>query len=200
MLLAHHSVLYHALESQRPMRVLTIVGTLLLTPGVLARSDAQKPVPNLELRLLPRERINGIPRAFTFELINVTHHNVWVAEPAVQCDDSFDGTLSLRMKFIPLHPPGSETGGGCAADRFNYPPILERSQEWKLLPPGERLEKTASLADLHYESGQSGSYEFWAEYFPADVQPADQQALRDRGIDFPIEKLTTSHLKFTTGR
>jgi len=178
------------------MRAQTIAGMLLLTPCLLAQVGAQKPVPNLELRLLPGEMVNGVPQTFTFELINVSHHNVWVADPAVQCDDSYDGSLSLRVKFTPLHPPGSETGGGCAADRFNDPPILERAREWKLLPPGERIEKTAYFAELHYEVRQSGTYEFWAEYSPAYVQPADQQILRERGIDFPLEQLTTLHLAF----
>jgi hypothetical protein len=180
------------------MRVQTIAGTLLLTPFLLAQGVAQKPVPNLELRLLPGEMVNGVPQAFTFELINVTHHNVWVANPAVQCDDTYDGYISLQLKFTPLDPPASETGGGCAGDRFDWPPILVRAQEWKLLPPGERIEKTAPRAELHYEVGQAGTYEFWAEYYPAAVRPAEQQALRERGIDFPIGKLTTSHLTFKT--
>jgi len=89
------------------MRAQTIAGMLLLTPCLLAQVGAQKPVPNLELRLLPGEMVNGVPQTFTFELINVSHHNVWVADPAVQCDDSYDGSLSLRVKFTPLHPPGS---------------------------------------------------------------------------------------------
>ena len=66
------------------MRALTIVGALLLTPCLLAQGDAQKPLPNLELRILPGERVNGVPQAFTFELINITDHNVWV--PARRCN------------------------------------------------------------------------------------------------------------------
>ena len=181
------------------MRFLTIAGTLLLTPFLLAQGDAPKPIANLELHLLPGEMANGVPRVFTFELINVTHHNVWVPEPTVECTDSYDGYFLLRVKFTPLHPPGSETGGGCAGDKLNRPPILERAQEWKLLPPGEAIEKTVPRAELHYEAGRPGTYEFWAEYYSPALKPADQQTLRERGIDFPLEKLTTSHLTFKTG-
>ena len=180
------------------MRVLTIAGTLLLTPFLLAQGDAPKPIANLELRLLPGEMANGVPRGFTFELINVTRHNVWVPEPTVECTDSYEGYLLLRVKFTPLYSPGSETGGGCAGDKLNWPPILERAREWKLLPPGEAVEKTVPRAELRYEVGQSGTYEFWAEYYPPALEPADQQTLRERGIDFPLEKLTTSHLTFRT--
>ena len=180
------------------MRVVTIAGTLLLTPFLLAQGDSQKPVANLELRLLPGEMVNGVPQEFTFRLINVTRHNVRVPEPTVECTDSYDGYLLLRVKFTPLHARGSETGGGCAGDRLNWPPILKRAQEWKLLPPGEAIEKTVPRAEMHYEIGQSGTYEFWAEYYPPALEPADQQALRERGIDFPLEKLTTLRLTFKT--
>jgi hypothetical protein len=165
---------------------------------VESQQDAPKPIANLELRLLSGEMANGVPQAFTFELINVSGHNVWVPVPGVDCEDSYDGYLLLRVKFTPLHSPGSETGGGCAGDRLNWPPILERAQEWKLLPPDEAVEKTVRRAELHYEAGQAGTYEFWAEYYPPALEPADQQALGERGIDFPLEKLTTSHLTFRT--
>jgi hypothetical protein len=178
------------------MRVLTIAGALLLASYLLAQEGAQKLVPNLELRLTPGELVNGVPQAFTFRLINVTLHNVWVPEPAMECTDSYNGYLWLGLKFTPLHMPGTEAGGGCAGDRLNWPPILERVQEWKLLPPGEAIETTVPRAELHYEVGQSGTYEFWAEYHPPALQPADQRALRERGIDFPLEKLTTLHQTF----
>jgi hypothetical protein len=147
------------------MRVLTLAGTLLLTPFLLAQGDAPTPIANLELRLLPGEMANGVPQAFTFELINVSRHNVWVPEPTVECTNTYNGYLWLRVRFTPLYSPGSETGGGCAGDKLNWPPILERAQEWKLLPPGEAVEKTVPRAELHYEVGQSGRYEFWAEYY-----------------------------------
>jgi hypothetical protein len=171
---------------------------LLLTTSLPAQGNAQEPIPKLVLRLAPAEIVNGVPQAFTFRLINITHHNVWVADPGVECTDSYNGYFSLRVKFTPFRPPGSEDGGGCAGDRLNWPPILERAQEWKLLPPGEAIEKTIRRAELHYELGQPGIYEFWAEYYPPALQPADQQTLRERGIDFPLNKLTTSHLTFKT--
>jgi hypothetical protein len=75
------------------MRVLTIAGTFLLTPFLLAQGDAPKPIANLELRLLPGEMANGVPQAFTFELINVSRHNVWVPEPTVECTNTYNGYL-----------------------------------------------------------------------------------------------------------
>jgi hypothetical protein len=180
--------------------MLTIAWTLLLTPLLVPQRDAQKAVTNLELRFVPGYVVNGIPQAFTLELINVTGHNVWVADPGVQCIHSYYGYFSLRLKFTPLHPPAPESGGGCAGDKFGWPPILERVQEWTLLPPGEEIKKTVSLAAMHYEARKAGTYEFWAEYAPprgAAGRPAD---LRERGIDFPLDTLTTSHLTFKTSQ
>ena len=88
----------------------------------------------------------------------------------------------------------------CAGDKFGWPPILERVQEWTLLPPGEEIKKTVSLTAMHYETRKAGTYEFWAEYAPPAVRPADQQTLRERGIDFPLDTLTTSHLTFKTSQ
>jgi hypothetical protein len=42
-----------------------------------------------------------------------------MAAPAIQCEDSFNGSVSLRVKFTPLHTLGLETGGGCVSDTFN---------------------------------------------------------------------------------
>jgi hypothetical protein len=182
------------------MRMLTIAWMLLLTPLLMPLRDAQKAIPNLELRFVPGDMVNGIPQAFTFELINVTGHNVWVADPGVQCINSYYGYFSLRLHFTPLHPPASETGGGCVVDRFGWPPILERVQEWKVLPPGEEIKKTVSLAAMHYEVKKAGTYEFWAEYSPPAAKPTDQQTLRERGIDFPLDPLTTSHLIFKSSQ
>jgi hypothetical protein len=81
---------------------------------------------------------------------------------------------------------------------LKWPPILERAKEWELLPPGGAIEKTVPRAELGYEVGQSGTYEFWAEYYSPAIEPADQQTLRERGIDFPFQKLTTSRLTFKT--
>ena len=180
------------------VRARTIVGMLLLTTTLPAQENVQEPIPNLVLRLAAAEIVNSVPQAFTFRLINTSHHNVWVADPGVECADSYNGYFSLRVKFTPFHPPGSEDGGGCAGDRLNWPPILERAQEWKLLPPGQAIEKIIRRTELRYEVGQPGIYEFWAEYYPPALQPADQQTLRERGIDFPLNKLTTSHLTFKT--
>jgi hypothetical protein len=184
-------------RDSKMMRALTIAGTLLLTPLLLAQGNALKPVPNLELRLSPGEMVNGVPQTFTFRLINVSQHNVWVPDPTVECSNSVGGYLSLGVQFAPLHPPGSETRGGCVVDEFK-PPILVRAQKWKVLAPGEAIEKTASRAQLRYEVELPGTYEFWAEYHPPMLRPGEQETLRERGVDFSVENLTTSHLTFRT--
>lgn len=179
------------------MRALAIIGTVLFTPLLLAQASAQKTPPSLELHLIPGEMLHGFPQTFTFTLTNVTQHNVWVPDPSMECSNSLRGYLWLGLRSVPFHPPGSETREQCVVDGFREP-ILIRVQKWKVLAPGEAIENTASRAQLRYEVKQPGTYEFWAEYNPPSLRLEDQQALRERGVDFPFEKLITRHLTFET--
>ena len=181
------------------MKALSITSKFLLLSLLLIQGKAQDPLPGLQLGLVPGEILHGIPQSFTFRLINFSNHNLWVAGLAVECTNTYDGYLSLRLKFTPSQSSASEMGGGCVEDKFflKAPNILDRVKEWKLLPPGEAVEKRASSAELLYASEQKGIYEFWAEYTPPALQPEERQALHERGIDFPEEKLSTAHLTFS---
>lgn len=145
----------------KPMQ--NVLLALILTFDLATAATAQSaPAPNLELRLRPGALVDGVPDAFTFEIV------IW-----------------LRYEFKPLRSNAkSGNGFGCAADKVNWPSILERAHEWRLLRPGESVSQTLPQAKLHYESREPGTYDFWADYTPPTVGPEDQQALRNTGIDF----------------
>jgi hypothetical protein len=173
-----------------------VVLFLIVTPP--ARSQPANSAPTLELTLLPQRVGKGIPQAFTFRLVNRSNHNVWIPEPVIQCTDTSDGYLWLRVQAT----NGSSPGYGCAADRaydHGAPTVLDRAKEWKVLAPGAMIERTVPGAELLYDAVQAGTYyEFWAEYYPPAITAADQQVLDERGIDFPVGKLATRHLTFST--
>jgi hypothetical protein len=176
------------------MPTLILAAVLLFSPF---SASTQRSIPNLKLRLVPREPVNGVPDGFTFKLVNISNHNLRVPQPIVDCAGDYTGYIWLRIVFTPPHAPGSELGYGCGADKVDWPPILKRAQEWKLLRPGDAVSQTVTRAQLHYEGQQPGTYEFWAEYHPPAVEPDDQKRLRKKGIDFPHTQLTSSHLTFT---
>ena len=160
-------------------------------------TNAQGPVMSpLELRLEPEESDGGVPTAFAFLLVNRSDHEVRVPTPAVQCEDSFDGSIELRLDFRPLVPGAPGEGGGCAGDTMNWPPILERVKSWKVLKPRESLQVRGDHARLFYDADKPGIYEFWATYRPPSVNRADQETLRAVGVDFPDRRLSTQHVVF----
>jgi hypothetical protein len=158
-----------------------------------AQSPDQRAAVNLELRLDPEALDEGVPQAFGFELVNASDHDVWVPQPAIQCEDDFDGSIRLSLDFRPAEPGPGE---GCSADGLDWPSILDRVKEWKVLHSGDNLVFTADHARLHYESDRAGTYEFWATYSSPVIRPSDQAILRQAGIDFPHGRLTTRHLVF----
>ncbi len=171
---------------------------LLASSTAPAQSTAPVRVNSLELRLLPGALTNGIPDSFTFEIVNVSNHDIRVPQPSIDCGDGYSGFIWLRLQFKPLNPSDLlKTGFGCAGDRVNWPPILERAQQWRLLHPGEFVSQTVQQDKLHYESTKAGVYEFWADYTPPATGPEDQRSLRKAQIDFPSAPLSTPHQLFT---
>lgn len=57
----------------------------------------------LELRMRAEKLQNGLPQAFTFDLVNRSEHDLRVAAPSVECGDNYDGSIWLRWQFVPLH-------------------------------------------------------------------------------------------------
>lgn len=165
----------------------------ILATSILAAASTTD---NLELRLQPESMDSGVPQAFTFSLVNRSDHEVRVPVPAVECEDSFDGSLWLRLDFTPLNPGTGSGGRGCAGDTMNWPPILERVGKWAILHSGESLSWSVRRERLYYEDKEPGIYEFWAEYSPPSISPADRERLQQAGIDFPQGKLTTNHVAF----
>jgi hypothetical protein len=161
-----------------------------------AQTPAQQRTGNLELRLQPERVERGVPQAFSFLLVNKTHHDVRVPMPAVDCEDSFDGDVELRRRFTPFKPGSPDEGRGCASDTEDWPPIMDRIKEWKTVHAGDALILAADREHLFYDDSRPGRYEFWALYSPPAIDPADQRKLQDSGIDVPHEKLRTRRVSF----
>ena len=167
--------------------VLTVAG---------AQTPSQQRIGNLELHLRPERVERGVPQAFSFLLVNTTDHDVRVPMPTVQCEDSFDGDIELRLLFTPLIPGVPDEGRGCAQDQENWPPIMDRIREWTIVRSGDALIVSADREHLFYGDSQSGTYEFWAVYSPPSIDSVDQRKLQESGIDFPQGKLRTRRVSF----
>jgi len=85
------------------MRTKILAGVLFLVPFQASAQNAEVPRPNLELRLVAGELRNGVPKAFTFELVNVSDHDVCVPQPVVDCYSDFYGYIWLRLVWSAPH-------------------------------------------------------------------------------------------------
>jgi hypothetical protein len=172
-----------------------------LQVALLALSAVGLTADSLELQLRPDSIVDGVPQGFTFSLLNTSGHDVRVPTPAIECEDSFNGAISIQLNFEPFRDGDELDGpGGCAHDNFATPPILDRAKAWTLLHAGQKLSWSATRERLQYDTRQAGIYEFWAEYSPPSIEPADREKLRTAGIDFPQVKLTSAHIAFRRER
>jgi hypothetical protein len=168
---------------------------LALSAVCLAGPDARD-ANSFELQLRPDSITDGVPQGFTFSLVNTSGHDGWVPTPAIECEDSFNGWISLRLNFEPFREGDEIERGGCASDVMATPLILDRAKTWTVLHSGQKLSWSAASERLHYDSRQAGIYEFWAEYSPPAIDPPDREKLRAAGIDFPQVKLASGHIAF----
>ncbi|MDE3199365.1 MAG: hypothetical protein KGN79_00470 [Acidobacteriota bacterium] len=169
----------------------SIAAGLFLLVGVASPQNFSVTKPNLELRLTPGKLLHGVPVKFTFELVNITDHDVYVPKPKVDCISSIDGYIWLELDFTPAKFTGSGSGFGCTEDQVGLPAILDRAKDWHLLHPGETVMQILGQHELHYDDKGAGTYEFWAEYHPPTINSQDQKTLREAGIDFPRYDLKT---------
>lgn len=176
--------------------VLGIVLGLGLAIAGLYQKNAAAQLGNMALRLVPEDVQQGVPQAFTFQLVNTSGHDLRVPMPAIQCDDSYFGDLRLQLNFVPLKPGKNESGNGCSLGHGGMQDILEHANQWKLLHAGESLSLKAGKKKLFYATKLPGSYEFWAEYTPIELSASEQQQLREAGIDYPHEKLASDRTTF----
>ena len=181
------------------MRAKLQVPLLVFSAVCFAGPDARD-ANSFELQLRPDSITDGVPQGFTFSLVNTSGHDVRVPTPAIECEDSFDGTLWLRLDFTAFGDAEIDGGHGCASDTMAAAPILEHAKTWTLLHAGQKLSWGATRERLDYDSKQPGIYEFWAEYSPPSVDPADREKLRAAGIDFPQVKLASAHIAFRRER
>jgi hypothetical protein len=177
-----------------------MIAALLLADAPLTTTVAQTPtrqrMGNLELRLQPERVERGVPQAFSFLLVNKTDHDVRVPIPTIECADSLNGDIELRLRFTPLKPGPPDEGRGCAHDRGDWPPIMERITDWKTVHSGDALVLHADREHLFYDDSRLGTFEFWAVYSPPSTDAADQRKLEESAIDFPHDKLRTRRVSF----
>jgi hypothetical protein len=143
------------------MRFKLQVSGLVLAMTVLTITGAQVPdqaAGHLELQIQPENFEQGVPQAFTFLIVNKTNHDVRIPVPTIQCEDSFNGDILLRLRFTPLKPEPAE-GHACALDNEIWPPILDRIQEWKIVPSGDTLKLNADREHLFYDASKPGNLE-----------------------------------------
>jgi hypothetical protein len=178
------------------LRALTIVGTLFLSSILLGQSAPKNTSAGLDFAIVPGGFDKGVPQIVTFKLTNKANHNLWIPEPTIQCSDTYNGYLLLHVKLV--GSPSSEPG--CVLDDYSSLTVLDRVQRWRVLAPGEEIEKATPLEKLRYSMAQTGTYEIWAEYDPPAITVGDRAILQERGIDFPIKKLGTTPLTFSTFR
>lgn len=175
----------------------SLAAGLFVLAAVASAQDLSPAKPTLALHLDPGKLHKGLPVEFTFELVNISDHDVHVPKPGVDCVSSEDGYIWLELRFTPAKPNFSGSGFGCAAGITDLSPILRRAQDWQVLHPGEAMRQTVRHNELNYDGKGAGRYEFWAEYHPPAINSQDQGALRDAAIDFPREDLKTSRLIYT---
>jgi hypothetical protein len=178
------------------------IPVLALSVAFLAVPDVRDtdPIEQLELQLRPDSIVDGMPQGFIFTLVNRSAHNVRLPVPAIECEDSFDGSLWLRVDFTAFGDAEIDGDRGCASDTMASPPILERAKAWTLLHAGQSASWSATGKRLHYDGRQPGIYEFRAEYSPPAIDPADREKLRKAGIDFPQVVLASGHIAFRKER
>lgn len=171
---------------------------LFVLLGMLSPQNLAVTKPNLELRLTPGKLLKGVPVEFTFELVNVSDHDVYVPKPKVDCISSIDGYIWLQLDFTPAKFSDTGSGFGCVEDQVGLPAILQRTKDWQLLHPGETVRQTLHQHELHYDDKGAGRYEFWAEYHPPTINSQDQDTLRRAGMDFARQDLKTKRLIYKT--
>lgn len=157
---------------------------------------AQGSAPKVELRILPGQLDRGLPRSFTFILVNRSGHRLRMPHPT-HCTGG-NGTVTLRSQFKPLNTRGVPSGGagGCGHGITGKTQILEWAKSWQSLDPGESLSVNYSRRDLFNFQEDAGDYEFWGEYVPPKLTTDDISLLERAGVNFPRVPLESAHLHF----
>jgi hypothetical protein len=166
--------------------------TFCATPDLSAQDKR-----NLELLVDPKLIVAGVPESFTFALLNISGHDLWLPTPDSPCKNLLHGYVFLDFRFTPklaarpAAPPrsciedGPEIQGG----------ILHEVDSWTPLHPGESL--TISRNRWAYTTEESeGVYEFRAVYTPRALSATDQRTLTGAGIDYPKQTLKSPPLRF----
>src|SRR3569832_66673 len=93
-----------------------VVATVLFAASAAAARNNAAERANLELRLKPGKLLNGIPGRFSFELVNVSDHDLRVPDPKVDCNSALDGSVWLQLDFTPAKFNDTGSGFGCVED------------------------------------------------------------------------------------
>jgi hypothetical protein len=178
------------------LAVLTAVAEALSAQQPVSTRIAHGSFPKMELRILPGKLDRGLPRTFTFVLLNKSGHELRIPRPT-QCIGG-NGTVILRSKFRPLNTRGvpSGGGGGCGGGLAGKIQVLQWAKSWQSLNRGASLSVSYSRRDLFNFQEDAGDYEFWGEYEPPKLTIEDVLVLERAGIRFPRVPLTSNHVQF----
>jgi hypothetical protein len=176
------------------------MGALLCMPGRAAAQ--QKPAPmslaQLELTMdVATTTSEGLPAALRFTLKNSGYTALDIPLPSLDCS-GINGSIRVR---VAVHHEGPETSGrghACMIGTDHEPPLADRVKtQWFHLLPGESLTLTGDRRRLVDKADGPATYEFWAEYEPPPLTPADRDRLAQDGYIVPSVSIDSDHLSYS---
>lgn len=149
----------------------------------------------VKLTVEPIRSTAPLPMWFVIRLTNVSHHDLRLPKPALECGDVANGSVYLHGRFLPSQSSGPLTGSGCVADSFHVP-ILDQLKRWNTLAAGESLRFDIELTRVVPNAPAAGTYTIWADYTPPYVSPAELKLLDQNGIAVPTSSLATTPVEY----
>jgi hypothetical protein len=163
--------------------------------GQICSTTAPSP---LKLQIVADQRVQRIPQEFSVVLSNAGNREVRVPMPAVQCANSLDGSVGVRLDFTPKDPKDAPRGGHvCVADSVGQSSVLERVAYWGALQPGESMQFRVTADMMFLESTAPGKYEFTAQYVPPYLSKQDRATLSREGILVAETPLASGTITFS---
>jgi len=179
----------------RPVAVF-LVAAVLCGP-VVAQKKAEKSesLAKLELSMeIAATDDDGYPSALRITITNVG--GVPVDLPFKEACSPDNGYL-IRTGWVPDEPTGRGYGEGYGCGFADGPNLRWRIEhEWVRLRPGDFLTATERLRWTRHDEDGPGTVEYWVEYDPPYVTPAEFSELSNAGYIIPTEEVTTEHMSF----
>jgi hypothetical protein len=170
---------------------LPIVALCILGMGTALGARAQ----TVRLRIEGSDFRDGVPERISFVFVNLSDRSVRIP-PLSPCNNRYSGHLTLMLKFSPVQPQTSGSGGGCGGGLYDGPSILEQALTWNVVPPHTSFTVTYRRTELFDNQHASGTYEFFGKYDPPLLTADEVLMLEKAGINFSREALTSEQLRY----